>query len=261
MTSAPNNASRTKVAMAAFLAGVVAIDALLLGPVMAHLEVVPPFAGFALMALALPMGLAGVVLGVVARRASAPRPPARVRATPGRVRAAGALGVVAAVALAVVAFAARPGFGVPRINDITTDLDDPPAFRAAQNLGSASGGDMSYPGEDFARQQAEGYPDLSHKIVEVAPGETVERLVMVLNSMPAVEVTVHDRSNGHIEATATSWLFRFVDDVVVRVTPFENGSKIDIRSKSRDGKGDLGANAARIREIFARLDAWQPPTE
>jgi uncharacterized protein (DUF1499 family) len=253
MTSAPNNASRTKVAMAAFLAGVVAIDALLLGPVMAHLEVVPPFAGFALMALALPMGLAGVVLGVVARRATAPGPPARVRATQGLV--------LAAVALAVVAFAARPGFGVPRINDITTDLDDPPAFRAAQNLGSASGGDMSYPGEDFARQQAEGYPDLSHKIVEVAPGETVERLVMVLNSMPAVEVTVHDRSNGHIEATATSWLFRFVDDVVVRVTPFENGSKIDIRSKSRDGKGDLGANAARIREIFARLDAWQPPTE
>jgi uncharacterized protein (DUF1499 family) len=253
MTSAPNNASRTKVAMAAFLAGVVAIDALLLGPVMAHLEVVPPFAGFALMALALPMGLAGVVLGVVARRASAPGQPARVRATQGLV--------LAAVALAVVAFAARPGFGVPRINDITTDLDDPPAFRAAQNLGSASGGDMSYPGEDFARQQAEGYPDLSHKIVEVAPGETVERLVMVLNSMPAVEVTVHDRSNGPIEATATSWLFRFVDDVVVRVTPFENGSKIDIRSKSRDGKGDLGANAARIREIFARLDAWQPPTE
>ena len=42
-------------------------------------------------------------------------------------------------------------------------------------------------------------------------------------------------------------MFHFVDDISVRIRPAAGGSRIDIRSKSRDGQGDIGANAARIR--------------
>ena len=58
---------------------------------------------------------------------------------------------------------------------------------------------------------------------------------------------------GHLEAFETTRVFRFVDDVVVRITPIATGSRIDLRSKSRDGRGDLGANAARIRALQESL--------
>jgi uncharacterized protein (DUF1499 family) len=60
------------------------------------------------------------------------------------------------------------------------------------------------------------------------------------------ETTTHDAATGTFEAVDTSELFHFVDDIAVRVRPSNGGSVVDIRSKSRDGKGDMGANAARI---------------
>ncbi len=60
---------------------------------------------------------------------------------------------------------------------------------------------------------------------------------------------------GVFEAVEVTRIFRFVDDIVVRVrmSPGGNGSVVDVRSKSRDGRGDLGANAARIRAFAAAL--------
>mgnify|MGYP000510025812 CR=1 FL=1 len=66
-------------------------------------------------------------------------------------------------------------------------------------------------------------------------------------------VAAEDPTTGHLEATDTTRFFRFVDDVVVRVRPDGSGSIVDIRSKSRDGRGDLGANAARIRALQGSL--------
>ena len=54
-----------------------------------------------------------------------------------------------------------------------------------------------------------------------------------------------------IEATATTRLFGFQDDVVVRITPAPKGSRVDVRSVSRLGKSDIGANAGRIRAVVA----------
>jgi uncharacterized protein (DUF1499 family) len=56
-----------------------------------------------------------------------------------------------------------------------------------------------------------------------------------------------------IEATDTTTWFGFKDDIVVRVMPADGGSRIDVRSVSRLGKGDLGKNAARIRAYLQRL--------
>jgi uncharacterized protein (DUF1499 family) len=62
-----------------------------------------------------------------------------------------------------------------------------------------------------------------------------------------------DSIAGRIEATATTTWFGFKDDVVIRIEPAEQGSRIDVRSVSRVGRGDVGANAARIRAYVAKL--------
>jgi uncharacterized protein (DUF1499 family) len=67
------------------------------------------------------------------------------------------------------------------------------------------------------------------------------------------EIVAADVAAGRIEATATTPWFGFRDDIVVRVAPASAGSRIDVRSVSRVGKSDLGANAKRIRAFLARL--------
>ena len=69
------------------------------------------------------------------------------------------------------------------------------------------------------------------------------------------EIVSSDPAGGRIEATDTTFWFGFKDDVVVRVVSQPNGSRIDVRSVSRVGIGDLGANAARIRSYLAALKA------
>jgi uncharacterized protein (DUF1499 family) len=67
------------------------------------------------------------------------------------------------------------------------------------------------------------------------------------------ELVASDSAAGRIEATATTPWFGFKDDVVVRVRPDGSGSRIDVRSVSRVGKSDVGANAKRIRTYLADI--------
>ena len=73
------------------------------------------------------------------------------------------------------------------------------------------------------------------------------------SASPAVSAVAADSAAGHIEATATTFWFGFKDDVVVRVTPDAAGSRVDVRSVSRVGRSDVGANARRIRAYLDRL--------
>jgi uncharacterized protein (DUF1499 family) len=41
---------------------------------------------------------------------------------------------------------------------------------------------------------------------------------------------------------------------VIRVRPTDAGSRIDVRSTSRVGVGDVGTNAARIRAYLGELE-------
>jgi len=63
-----------------------------------------------------------------------------------------------------------------------------------------------------------------------------------------------DRNEGRIEATDTTFWFGFKDDVVIRITPVAQGSRIDVRSVSRVGKSDVGTNARRIENYFKKLE-------
>ncbi|HLK12464.1 MAG TPA: DUF1499 domain-containing protein [Candidatus Binatia bacterium] len=219
--------------------GLIAVAGFVAGPGLAWLRLVPALAGFAVFALS---GLLAAAVGVASL----------VQAARGRGLTAGG-GLALLVAAALVTVAAR-GAGLPRINDFTTDPADPPAFHAAAGLPANAGRDMTYPAA-FAAQQRRCCPDLAP--VELPAGvDAFARARRAAESMPAWTVIDADRAAGRIEAVATTRLFGFHDDVVIRVRPLPDGrSRVDVRSKSRDGKGDLGTNAARIRAYVAALAA------
>ncbi len=229
--------------------GLTSVLLVALGAGLAFLRLVAPFHGFLVMLLGLALGLAGLVTAIVGIQATRPH-----KERHGRGHALRGLVLSLAAVLLVLFPAVRAG-EVPRINDISTDLADPPIFISAATLDENRSHDMGYPGEEFARQQRRGYPDLSHLILTVSPESAFDKAHAALDAMPRVRITGEDRKEGRIEAVQTSALFHFADDIVVRVRPFEGGSKIDVRSKSRDGKSDFGVNAARIRDLFARIKA------
>jgi uncharacterized protein (DUF1499 family) len=146
---------------------------------------------------------------------------------------------------------ALPNAGAPMINDITTDLADPPEFVAAKVLDGNRGRDMSYP-EGFVAQQRKGY-DLEPLELSRPPADAFERARTALESLPNTRIIDVDPVAMRIEAVATSRIFHFEDDIVVRVRPTKIGSRIDVRSKSRLGRGDMGVNARRIEHLFAIL--------
>lgn len=141
------------------------------------------------------------------------------------------------------------------INDISTDLDDRPGF--APDVAAAPGAS----GQDpellawFADAQREHYPEVRPILLDEPPGRAFERALEVARAMPRWQVTRADAAAGAIEATAESRIFRFVDDVSIRVRPDDAGARVDVRSRSRIGRGDLGANAARI---LAYAESLQP---
>jgi len=98
------------------------------------------------------------------------------------------------------------------------------------------------------------YPDIAPVVLPVPPDEAFRKVDAVAMGM-GWDVVARAPTDGRIEAVATSEWFGFRDDIVVRIRPDGTGSKVDIRSKSRDGESDLGVNARRIREFIARLKA------
>jgi uncharacterized protein (DUF1499 family) len=132
------------------------------------------------------------------------------------------------------------------IHDITTNTDDPPEFIAIIALRSSGDNTTSYIDDGTAEKQLELYPDINTIILEDDPATAFARALTAAETM-GWEIVAEEQPEGRIEATATTPFVGFKDDVVVRVRPGSGGSHIDVRSKSRIGKGDMGVNAARIR--------------
>jgi uncharacterized protein (DUF1499 family) len=184
-------------------------------------------------------GLVGMVAGLIAA--------ARGRVAPGLV--AVALGLVALLGVLTPAFA---GGGKPPINDISTDLQDVPAFTHAGTLPENAGKDLGYP-EGFKPVVERFYPDLKPLTLAEPPDAAFERAVALARAQPRWTVTHVDPQARTFEGVVESRVFRFRDDFVVRVRPEGGGARVDMRSKSRVGRGDLGANAARIHAFLQAL--------
>lgn len=140
----------------------------------------------------------------------------------------------------------------PPIHDVTTDTEDPPRFVKVLALRKNAPNPPTYGGPEVAAQQRAAYPDLAPLALPLPPERAFGR---ALEAARAMGWTVQDADAGRglIEATAVTPLLRFKDDVVVRVRSDGDGSRVDVRSVSRLGVGDLGANARRIREFLARV--------
>lgn len=139
------------------------------------------------------------------------------------------------------------------IHDITTDLDDPPAFVAILPLRANAPNPAAYGGPDVAAQQRAGYPDIAPLVVGTDPAQEFHAAHLAAQQMGWKIVSV-DSAAGRIEATATTVWFGFKDDVVVRLTPATTGgTRVDVRSVSRVGGSDIGTNAARIRRYLAAV--------
>jgi uncharacterized protein (DUF1499 family) len=164
-----------------------------------------------------------------------------------------AIAIVAAVPFSTGYIKAR---SAPPIHDISTDLTDPPQFVAIVPLRAAAPNalDRKDPA-NLAEQQAKAYPDLTSLKLDAAPGATFDAARDVVHDMGWTLVALTPEE-GRIEATAMTSLLHFKDDVVIRIKEGDGGGSIvDMRSVSRVGMSDLGANAARIEKFFAALKA------
>jgi uncharacterized protein (DUF1499 family) len=141
---------------------------------------------------------------------------------------------------------------VPPIHDITTDTADAPAFVALREARAKSPNGVDYKGGETTLQQQKAYADIKPLVLAQPPREAMQRALDAARSL-GWEVVASDAATGRIEAIATTRWFGFKDDVVVRIRPEGAGSRVDVRSMSRVGVGDLGANAERVREFLAKL--------
>jgi len=180
---------------------------------------------------------------------------ALARRAPNRALVLGFLGVLIAGITAYIPYHLRQTANkVPAIHDITTDLANPPVFvRAAANR-KKDDHSIAYDGAKVGELQKGAYPDIAPIVTPAPADKAFEASKAVLADM-GLEITDADPAQGRVEAVATSMLFGFKDDVVVRVAAAADGTHVDVRSKSRVGRNDFGMNAKRVRTFTAKVRA------
>jgi uncharacterized protein (DUF1499 family) len=142
---------------------------------------------------------------------------------------------------------------LPHIHDVTTDTTNPPRFSAVLPLRKDARNPVDY-APQTAAQQRQGYPDIAPARLALDMPACFARAQKAAAAMgwDIVSASTHTLQ---IEATDTSLLFGFKDDVVIRVGPDAVGCRVDVRSLSRVGGFDFGVNAKRVRAYLARLNA------
>jgi uncharacterized protein (DUF1499 family) len=159
--------------------------------------------------------------------------------------------IIALTTIAIPLSWQRRAQSLPLIHDITTDLDNPPAFQAVMSKRGNAPNTLDRPPQ-LDILQREGYPDLAPITVATPPAATFDRALALVQAN-GWEIVTADKSTGRIEATETTRWFGFTDDIVVRLTPWGAGTRVDVRSAARAGAGDLGRNASRIRRFLGEL--------
>ena len=141
---------------------------------------------------------------------------------------------------------------VPPIHDITTDVTNPPAFVAVAPLRADAPNPIDYEGGEVTRQQLEAYPEIKTQLFAKPIEEVFTAAEQTVDAMGWERVEGNAKENT-IEATDTTTWFGFKDDVIIRLTQKGDDTLVDVRSKSRVGRSDLGKNAERINSFFENL--------
>ena len=244
--TANENQSRSRLALLGLVAAIAAAVVLAAAGPGYRLQLWGLSLGFDMLRWAVYIGLAGAAVSLAGAVAAWPG-----RGVGGFPLALG--GVILGLAIANIPYswqqAARE---VPAIHDITTDTADPPAFVAILPLRAGAPNPPGYAGRAVAIQQDQAYPDIRPALLAVAPVTAFERALAAARGQ-GWDIVAVAPDEGRIEASDTTLWFGFVDDVVIRVTLVDKGSRVDIRSKSRVGGSDVGINAKRIRAFLAEL--------
>ncbi|MGH7012650.1 MAG: DUF1499 domain-containing protein [Stellaceae bacterium] len=173
----------------------------------------------------------------------------------------GRVAVVAALAIAAVVVCVqwrytRLAVTTPPIHDITTDTVNPPPFwavlpsRAEENANA-----VEYGGAAVAKLQQAFYPRIAPVTTTLPPRAAFAVALATAQAMPGWIDVIAEPEAWRIEASQESFWMRFTDDVSIRVSPSGAGSRIDVRSLSRQGRGDFGGNAARVTAYLDALKA------
>ncbi len=162
------------------------------------------------------------------------------------------IAVVLSAAIFVPVFlAGRALEGIPMINDIMTDIKNPPQFEVVPTQRKAFDNSLELSENRLAFHEKH-YGDLAPLIVEGAPDRHFDKVVALVDAR-GWKIVAKNRSKGVIEATDTTVLFGFKDDVVIRLMAENGTTRIDMRSASRQGRSDFRVNANRIEAFLADL--------
>ncbi len=206
------------------------------GPLLAYLRVMQPMMGFSLMVLAGFFGLLGGAASLLlcVKRKAGKRDP---------------LGALALLIPLILLGQSLRSSKYPPLNDVSSDLASPPEFVKALEFAQNRDRDFIL-SEEQKKTIQRYYPDIKSKRLSGTPIENYKRTLLLLHSRPDITLSREDDERTQIEGYAETPLFHFKDDFILRFQSEGEGTILDIRSKSRDGKGDLGANAQRIRTFF-----------
>lgn len=183
--------------------------------------------------------------------------------------------IIPAVGFGYLGYVRGQSADIPPIHDVTTNVEDPPvyseamiALRTAEESNPVA--EFSAPLTSLPAYQGPRFAPLAGKTLGQVGQEAYPELTTLVTAKPPADafaaaeaearaqgwtIVSADAGAGAIEGTAETFWFGFKDDVVIRVRPAEAGSAIDMRSTSRVGLSDLGANAARIEGYMTALAA------
>ena len=172
--------------------------------------------------------------------------------SPGLGRALAGL-LLGTALLAYPAYLGARAIKLPEIDDATTDFANPPRFEVLARLRPP--GRVDYPAR-YAELQRKAYPDVVPLQVDMPVRQAYDQALKIVTKRKwlIVDARTPARRQGVIEAIARTPIMGFRDDVVVRVTPLSDGSRIDVRSASRYGLSDFGTNARRAIALLNDID-------
>ena len=234
--------------------------ATLIAPLGYRLELWGYRTGFAILRGVVPYGIyvavaglvVAVVMGILGKKWQMANTPKLI-----------SFGVIAAIVAAVTWYVPQTYLepddeDYPSIHDISTDTINPPQFvavlplRADADNGVEYGVSRDMNPELLIQLTREAYPDLKPVVLNSPPNDAFFRALAAVETL-GWELVDANRQEGRIEATDSTFWFGFKDDIVIRIEPQGNGSRVDARSVSRVGKGDIGINARRLRMFFEEL--------
>lgn len=160
--------------------------------------------------------------------------------------------IVAGGLILFLALQLKDAPNLPAIHDITTDTANPPTFVALLSAREASPNGAAYD-FDARDEQLAAYPEILPLYIKGANVADATALAENQARIMGWEIAAVEPELGRIEATDTTFWFGYKDDIIIRVTPEQDGATVNIRSVSRVGIGDLGANAKRIETFLAAL--------